>query len=739
MDQLSDGQRQAVQQLQHIAKMTEGRVRLEAVTGSEPETALIRISVDCSGPDERKSLVTLQDREPFIVLVPVGFPFLKPEVQTPHDRFAHLPNVMWGRSICLYLAENEWNPSEGMHDFVARLLTWLGALADGSLTGPQLPWHPPLTNQLVSPGSLIVGADVPDEVTEAWALVEAIGGNRYEVRRWFADRPSRPPAGLPAGRYFLAPLLVLPQPVGFDYPSEFEHLVRLLVGQRIPAIRVRDLRVRGRPDDRPPWWIGPTGPDARPLHLMILGSPAPHRTASRAAVAHLAVWEVNVRYGENDQGLAWMTVFDQRPQTATRRDTSRPVTWLAGKRIVVLGCGGLGAPVAEACVRAGASAIRLVDNGEVTPGILVRQPFTYADIGRPKAEAFAERLRAIAPMVTVDAQVTNAALLRHLDLREADLIVDATANPAVSAALEFAYWSYPDGPPLLSMVVGHECDRGIVTVARPGASGAGADLLRRLGLAAAEDDDLGDLLDDFFPDRPRTALFQPEPGCSDPTYVGSATDLAMFAGGLLNEGVAVLGADTAPDTLTPQRFAGVLQLSGAYETAPAPRRFLWLNDHKTRERGLGYQVRFAPEVLAAMRVEALRTAEARGPGCETGGLLLGQIHHGARVVWVSEADSLPPESRADAHELSMNPRSVDAFVAARRRRSRGLLGYVGAWHTHPGGAAWPSDLDERALELLISGGAASLMVIVGGPPEVWSPWLDGRGRPHVYTRLGLPG
>ncbi|MFD1044494.1 Mov34/MPN/PAD-1 family protein [Kibdelosporangium lantanae] len=159
---------------------------------------------------------------------------------------------------------------------------------------------------------------------------------------------------------------------------------------------------------------------------------------------------------------------------------------------------------------------------------------------------------------------------------------------------------------------------------------------------------------------------------------------------------------------------------------------------RIREESYGYQVRFAPETLAAMRVEAVRMAEERGPVCETGGLLLGQIDHSARVVWVTEADSLPPESQAAAHELTMSPRSADAYVDKRRRQTHGLVGYVGAWHTHPGVTAEASDLDRQALKKLTSDGAPCLLVIVGGPVEVWETWLDGTGRPHVHARLAFP-
>jgi integrative and conjugative element protein (TIGR02256 family) len=81
---------------------------------------------------------------------------------------------------------------------------------------------------------------------------------------------------------------------------------------------------------------------------------------------------------------------------------------------------------------------------------------------------------------------------------------------------------------------------------------------------------------------------------------------------------------------------------------------------------------------------------------------------------------------------------VDAYVDERRRQTHGLVGYIGAWHTHPGVAAEASELDEQALEQLVSGGAPSLLLIVGGPVEVWNTWLNGAGRPHVYARLTFP-
>ena len=81
--------------------------------------------------------------------------------------------------------------------------------------------------------------------------------------------------------------------------------------------------------------------------------------------------------------------MEARPEVTIRRDSGTPAAWLAGKRVLVLGCGALGAPAAEICVRAGAAEVTVADNGIVRPGILVRQPYQDADIGQYKAIALA--------------------------------------------------------------------------------------------------------------------------------------------------------------------------------------------------------------------------------------------------------------------------------------------------------------------------------------------------------------
>jgi len=101
-------------------------------------------------------------------------------------------------------------------------------------------------------------------------------------------------------------------------------------------------------------------------------------------------------------------------------------------KVVVAGLGGLGCPITLALAEGGVDHLVLVDDDRVDLSNLARQVFyTPADVGRPKIEVAAERLRAAAPglaLTLVSARV-NAETVEAL-LADADLIVDATDDPA---------------------------------------------------------------------------------------------------------------------------------------------------------------------------------------------------------------------------------------------------------------------------------------------------------------------
>jgi proteasome lid subunit RPN8/RPN11/molybdopterin/thiamine biosynthesis adenylyltransferase len=387
----------------------------------------------------------------------------------------------------------------------------------------------------------------------------------------------------------------------------------------------------------------------------------------------------------------------------------------------------------------------VVDNSRVHPGILVRQPYEDGDIGKPKAAVLAERLARIRPEATVTWQVRDVLAMvlgEHVSIPDADLIVDATANPMVATKLELRRWPARDRwPPVCTVVIGHRAELGLATLSLPGATGAGADVLRRVGLAARTDQAarLSDLADDLFPHPPRTEVFQPEPGCSQPTFVGSASQVAALAGHLFTGTLATLAGHAAGQPVAPMS-AFVVRLGTDLDQAPLPpARLGWSNDLSSVDRASGYEVRIAAGALAELHAETRRGVRLRGRAVETGGLLLGQIDDACRVVWVSAASGPPPDSRLSVQHFEHGIEGVEELIAHHDQATAGAVRFVGLWHSHPDGPAAPSPTDRQGMaDLLVPMAKAprrALLAIVGGPPASWSVWSEAGGPPEVFVRL----
>jgi proteasome lid subunit RPN8/RPN11/molybdopterin/thiamine biosynthesis adenylyltransferase len=387
----------------------------------------------------------------------------------------------------------------------------------------------------------------------------------------------------------------------------------------------------------------------------------------------------------------------------------------------------------------------VVDNSRVHPGILVRQPYEDGDIGKPKAAVLAERLARIRPEATVTWQVRDVLAMvlgEHASIPDADLIVDATANPMVATKLELRRWPARDRwPPVCTVVIGHRAELGLATLSLPGATGAGADVLRRVGLAARTDQAarLSDLADDLFPHPPRTEVFQPEPGCSQPTFVGSASQVAALAGHLFTGTLATLAGHAAGQPVAPMS-AFVVRLGTDLDQAPLPpARLGWSNDLSSVDRASGYEVRIAAGALAELHAETRRGVRLRGRAVETGGLLLGQIDDACRVVWVSAASGPPPDSRLSVQHFEHGIEGVEELIAHHDQATAGAVRFVGLWHSHPDGPAAPSPTDRQGMaDLLVPVAKAprrALLAIVGGPPASWSVWSEAGAPPEVFVRL----
>jgi adenylyltransferase/sulfurtransferase len=142
---------------------------------------------------------------------------------------------------------------------------------------------------------------------------------------------------------------------------------------------------------------------------------------------------------------------------------------LKAAKVLCIGTGGLGAPLGQYLAAAGVGRIGLVDFDKVDLTNLQRQIlFSTNDVGRPKIQAAAERLRGLNPDIQIDTFETMLTSANALDiLKHYDIVVDGTDNfatrylvndacvllgkPNVYGSIfrfegQASVFGYPDGP-----------------------------------------------------------------------------------------------------------------------------------------------------------------------------------------------------------------------------------------------------------------------------------------------------
>ena len=733
---LSEGEALALEQLREIEAASVGVVEILAVREpADPAQQLsILISVDCRDIRLAEGGVALRAREQFRIYIPHGFPFRVPSIWVSHSRFAGHPHVQWRRHLCLYQAPaTEWDPSDGMFGLLARLELWLRMGAIGQLDPVGAPLHPPaiyVQNDLL----VIPRANAPPPRVGAWLgfahLLQA-SEKRVDIVGWSDILAEKVPAPVGAA-------ILLSQEMPWEFPTKGKELLDEVEARGVDRkLLLLALAIAAQ-----------KAPKGDPL-LVVIGTPMRGVRGSQERLQHLTAWLIKAsmadglrltleRFSSNEAiraigedverlmlewldavDVSWCSVRDDRPEIVTRRDENTPVSWFRGKTASLWGCGALGACIAEFLVRAGVRKLVLHDSGVVAPGVLARQPYAESDIGFPKVAVLATRLKGIRPDLEIRSETTdllNDPLGQNDWTDGADVVVDASASRAVIDKLELRRRGTRLAP-VVSVVVGHNADRGLVVVSTAKHSGGVVDALREAKLATCDRLELKGFADEFWPSEARHVVFQPEPGCSESTFVGSAADTFSLAGTLLNLAVN--------DLRTNQTYTAFAH-SVAQPHADVPEgesrlaSFSWERDKVFDDPHSGYQIRVSGPAWRDIVGWIARSERASSFSHETGGLLFGERDDASRVIWISEVLGPPPDSDASAYYFICGTEGVAEANEEKRTRTRGSVQYVGMWHTHPGSLPVPSSTDIDGMASLLTLSCPSsrkpLLMIVGTTP-----------------------
>jgi integrative and conjugative element protein (TIGR02256 family) len=743
---MTRGQEIALEQLRDIEAAAEGSIELLRTLPQLDKLSDLRVelSIECEAILKTSEGLPLRSRERFQIDVPPDFPFAVPSVNLRHVRFAGFPHVQWGSHLCLYQSPaTEWDPSDGMFGFIGRLVHWLRRGAINEFEAPGEPLHPPAVYSRATEPLFIARADTPSVEVSTWfglAELRDVSSKRIDIVGWselFAERRSEHSAAA----------ILLPVSLPWEFPTDGKTLLRLLdeqgIHRKLLLLTLAVAAHGGREGD--PLYIlvgarmrGVRGSDDLRQHLTVWKLDA--TSANRLRLSLPRTDDTQELRGLRDEiqeltgdiielsTVQWCPLREDRPEIVTRRDRGAPVSWFRGKTIAIWGCGALGGAVAEALARADVARLILRDSGIVAPGLLARQPYDDSDIGHAKAEALARRLQRIRPhgldLVPKVANLLQEPLGADDWTEGADLIIDASTSEAVLEKLELRRRREPRVP-VVSMVIGHRAEQGFVVLAGRSYSGGPKDVTRRAKLAACSRDELQHWANEFWPGPQRRAPFQPEPGCSEATFVGSWADVSVLAASMLNMvacDLATIGADLATAHFLAQACVPLLR-SDTRQVS-----FSWRPDVILEDPHSGYEIRIAPAAWRDIRGWVENSRRCSGPLVETGGVLFGERNDASEILWVSEVLGAPKDSKAGQETFVCGIDGVSLSNNEKRARTRGSVAFVGLWHTHPVSAPVPSPTDfEGAAQMLMAKEPSTpkVLLLIIGRTAAQEPWEAG--------------
>ena len=733
--EMSEGQRVALEQLQRISKTPRSPVRIVgAEKDGEPHEPLrVKFTVDCRHYGRAEGGLRFHSREGFILSVPVGFPFEAPRVSTAHTRFLGFGHVYWGRHLCLYVSpETQWIPSRGMFGFMAQLDEWLRRAARNELDDPEGPLHPPVAYRFQWTTSICVSVDTPASEPWPWfggALLRRRKGDLLEVEDWALVRD-------PQDDRLFAPTALL----DFELPYEFPLTVRdlflclekggvecnlllahlMIASERVPdgeplyvGIGTPSRGVAGNPEERLQhvqfWEI--EWPDVLKLRMASRACAISSRYRGRETPEEIRALIHSV-FGrvltwQKEAPIRWCRMLENRPEIVIRRDKGTAMDWFRGKRVAVWGCGALGGLIAEHLARGGVAELRLFDIGLVSPGLLVRQNFGDADVNEAKAIALKRRVEFVAPSVKVTVSVENLLSVLDSDIwdEDVDVVIDATASLSVRTKLEAVLKGRERMIPIGSVMISGDAQRAVAVVAPPKYGSGPFDVLRRMGLSAIARDWLTPWAQGFWKGEASEALRQPEPGCSDPTFVASHADVATLAARSINALARALEK-------TDESATGVL-LSQALEDRE--HRLAFRPDIRWAAEGIEF--RLARNAWRDISGWIRAGARQRSADDETGGLLFGEFDEALGIAWISNVSGPPTDSAFSPNQFVCGTDGIRELCDGYEQRTLGVVSYLGTWHTHPVSPALPSGKDYLGIGQILSvapgEGSHQLMVIVG--------------------------
>lgn len=372
-------------------------------------------------------------------------------------------------------------------------------------------------------------------------------------------------------------------------------------------------------------------------------------------------------------------------------------------KVLFLGCGAVGSKMILHFARSGHVNCSIVDTDVISSHNLVRHGLLRESVGRNKAVAMSETIKRI---FSADESSTHVEPIKKdavdlllnekaFALRKYQWIIDASASPVVQHALTVA--KLPESLHCCRCEIAYSGKLGFMSIEgyrrRPRLDDIQAFVFDK----AIESDEILKWLQANRNERESelgSRLQEVSIGvsCSSET-MRLSDEIVSLHSAAFTAGFKKIAEEDDFDE-------GYVQINCYDESKESPFRYSHFRIPQTivlKDRNkTGWEVRLSGDAETTLR-ELFSSAKPN----ETGGILIGLVNWKRRAIYVTRALKPPSDSRSSPFAFVRGTSDVPDEVEHIHERTGAMLGYVGEWHTHPGGEPQPSPQDLSTVEKIM--------------------------------------
>jgi len=364
-------------------------------------------------------------------------------------------------------------------------------------------------------------------------------------------------------------------------------------------------------------------------------------------------------------------------------------------RVLFLGCGAVGSKMILHFARSGYVNCSIVDTDVISPHNLVRHGLLRDSVGRNKAVAMSETIKEI---FSADSDSAHVEPIKKdaIDLllndktfpfKKYQWIIDASASPVVQRALTVA--KLPESLHCCRCEIAYSGKLGFMSIEGSGRRPRLDDIQAFAFDKAIESDEISKWLQANRDERESelgSRLQEVSIGvsCSSET-MRLSDEIVSLHSAAFTAGFKKIAKEDDFDE-------GYVQINCYDESKESP--FYYSHFRVPRTVTLNGRNKSTWEVrLIGDTEKTLRGLFSSAKPNETGGILIGFVNWHREAVYITRALKPPSDSSSSPFAFVRGISDVPDEVEHIHERTGAMLGYIGEWHTHPGGEPQPSPRD----------------------------------------------